>query len=169
MKRDSFAHYFSTVKENNQVAWTPAPLDSLLDVDKVIDFWSRRGLILHQVRAWHGGVTSDSGLGSSWLHSMSHMHQSKPGRGRCCYQGSVPAEVPTANRPLMKGRRPCGFPHHITMTSLTWHAVVSMHRMCKGQVIAFSPPILSCGTHNTFHSIASAGQEGSAACHIKLP
>ena len=82
VKRDSFAHYFSTVKENNQVAWTPAPLDSLLDVDKVIDFWSRRGLILHQVRAWHGRVTSDSGLGSSWLHSMSHMHHSKPERGR---------------------------------------------------------------------------------------
>lgn len=49
VKRDSFAHYFSVFKEHNEVKWTPAPLDSLLDVDKIITFWQGRGLTVHRV------------------------------------------------------------------------------------------------------------------------
>ena len=50
VKRDSFAHYFSTFKDQNEVIWTPAPLDSLLNVEKIIAFWRSRGLIIHRVR-----------------------------------------------------------------------------------------------------------------------
>ena len=50
VKRDSFAHYFSVFKEHNEVKWTPAPLDSLLNVDKIVDFWRDRGLTVHRVR-----------------------------------------------------------------------------------------------------------------------
>ena len=49
-KRDSFAHYFSVFKEQNEVSWTAAPLESLLDVDRLIDYWSTRGLVIHKVR-----------------------------------------------------------------------------------------------------------------------
>ena len=49
VKRDSFAHYFSVFKEHNEVKWTPAPLDSLLNVDKIIDFWQGKGLTVHRV------------------------------------------------------------------------------------------------------------------------
>ena len=49
VKRDSFAHYFSVFKEHNEVKWTPAPLESLLNVDKIIEFWRGRGLTVHRV------------------------------------------------------------------------------------------------------------------------
>lgn len=49
VKRDSFAHYFSVFKEHNEVKWTPAPLESLLNVDKIVDFWQGRGLTVHRV------------------------------------------------------------------------------------------------------------------------
>ena len=49
VKRDSFAHYFSVFKEHNEVKWTPAPLESLLNVDKIVDFWRGRGLTVHRV------------------------------------------------------------------------------------------------------------------------
>ncbi|KAK9785429.1 hypothetical protein WJX73_009533 [Symbiochloris irregularis] len=48
VKRDSFAHYFSTFKEENEVNWTAAPLESLLDVDSIINFWRGRGLPVHK-------------------------------------------------------------------------------------------------------------------------
>ena len=47
--RDSFAHYFSVFKERNEVAWTPAPVDSLLDADGLIDFWGRQGVTIVKV------------------------------------------------------------------------------------------------------------------------
>lgn len=50
VKRDSFAHYFSVFKEHNEVKWTPAPLESLLNVDKIVEFWRGRGLTVHRVR-----------------------------------------------------------------------------------------------------------------------
>ena len=49
VKRDSFAHYFSVFKEHNEVKWTPAPLESLLNVDKIVEFWRGRGLTVHRV------------------------------------------------------------------------------------------------------------------------
>ena len=49
VKRDSFAHYFSVFKEHNEVKWTPAPLESLLNVDKIVEFWRSRGLTVHRV------------------------------------------------------------------------------------------------------------------------
>lgn len=51
VKRDSFAHYFSVFKEHNEVKWTPAPLESLLNVDKIVDFWQGRGLTVHRTPA----------------------------------------------------------------------------------------------------------------------
>lgn len=53
VKRDSFAHYFSVFKEHNEVKWTPAPLESLLNVDKIVEFWRGRGLTVHRVRLLH--------------------------------------------------------------------------------------------------------------------
>lgn len=46
--RDSFAHYFSVFKEKNEVQWSPVPLDSLLDVEGIINYWRPRGLVLHK-------------------------------------------------------------------------------------------------------------------------
>lgn len=57
VKRDSFAHYFSVFKEHNEVKWTPAPLESLLNVDKIVDFWRGRGLTVHRV--WHLSIFLD--------------------------------------------------------------------------------------------------------------
>jgi hypothetical protein len=50
VKRDSFAHYFSTFKEQNEVSWAPVPLESLLDVEALLSFWSNRSLTVHRVR-----------------------------------------------------------------------------------------------------------------------
>jgi hypothetical protein len=47
--RDSFAHYFSVFKEKNEVQWSPVPLDTLLDVNKVFRYWKKRGMVLHKV------------------------------------------------------------------------------------------------------------------------
>lgn len=60
VKRDSFAHYFSTFKDQNEVSWTADPLDSLLDVDKIMEFWHARGLVIHKVRC-HGWSTPTVG------------------------------------------------------------------------------------------------------------
>ena len=53
VKRDSFAHYFSQQKEQNEVTWTPTPLEALLDVDQVIDAWRLRGITIHRARPAH--------------------------------------------------------------------------------------------------------------------
>ncbi len=50
VKRDSFEHYFSPIKERNKVTWTPTPLETLLDVDQVVAAWRLRGLIVHRAR-----------------------------------------------------------------------------------------------------------------------
>ena len=50
VKRDSFAHYFSQQKEQNEVTWTPTPLEALLDVDQVIEAWRLRGITIHRAR-----------------------------------------------------------------------------------------------------------------------
>ncbi len=57
--RDSFAHYFSVFKEKNEVQWSPVPLESLLNVDGIINYWRPRGLVLHKV----GGVGALAVLG----------------------------------------------------------------------------------------------------------
>lgn len=31
--------------------WSPVPLDSLLDVDYIINFWQPRGLVIHRTPA----------------------------------------------------------------------------------------------------------------------
>lgn len=48
VQRDSFAHYFSQQKELNEVVWTPAPLEWLLDVDRIIGHWAGRGMTVHK-------------------------------------------------------------------------------------------------------------------------
>ena len=47
--RDSFAHYFSVFKERNEVLWTAAPLESLVDVDYLIDTWRQQGINISKV------------------------------------------------------------------------------------------------------------------------
>ena len=56
VKRDSFANYFSTFKDQNEVSWTAAPLSSLLDVESIVHFWQQRGLVVHNVSlcCWPG-------------------------------------------------------------------------------------------------------------------
>lgn len=49
VNRDSFAHYFSHLKELNEVTWTPAPLETLLNVDQIIEAWRLRNLTIHRV------------------------------------------------------------------------------------------------------------------------
>ncbi len=51
VKRDSFAHYFSPLKERNEVTWAPTPLEALLDVDQLVATWRRRGLTIHRARS----------------------------------------------------------------------------------------------------------------------
>ncbi len=36
-------------QEHNEVSWSSAPLDSLLNVDKLVDVWRARGLVVHRV------------------------------------------------------------------------------------------------------------------------
>lgn len=38
-------------KEKNEVAWSPVPLDSLLDVAGITAHWARRGLVIHATPA----------------------------------------------------------------------------------------------------------------------
>jgi hypothetical protein len=52
VKRDSFAHYFSTFKEQNEVSWMAAPLESLLDVDAIVQYWANKSLAVHKVSIW---------------------------------------------------------------------------------------------------------------------
>ena len=60
VKRDSFANYFSTFKDQNEVSWTAAPLSSLLDVESIIHFWQQRGLVVHNVSlcCWPGCLST---------------------------------------------------------------------------------------------------------------
>lgn len=60
--RDSFAHYFSVFKEKNEVQWSPVPLDSLLDVEGIINYWRPRGLVIHKV----GQGTGVGGREAGW-------------------------------------------------------------------------------------------------------
>lgn len=50
--RDSFAHYFSVFKDRNEVVWTAAPVDTLIDAGALIDFWGQRGVEIVKVRRW---------------------------------------------------------------------------------------------------------------------
>lgn len=47
--RDSFAHYFSVFKEQNEVAWTAAPLETLIDVEYLIHYWFQQGINITKV------------------------------------------------------------------------------------------------------------------------
>lgn len=47
--RDSFSKHFSTKKEENEVKWSPAPTESLLNVEGIIDHWKTRGITVHKV------------------------------------------------------------------------------------------------------------------------
>ncbi len=49
VQRDSFAKYYSTRKGENEVSWTPAPLESLLDVERIIETWRLLGMTVHKV------------------------------------------------------------------------------------------------------------------------
>ena len=49
-QRDSFGKYFSTRKDENEISWTPVPLNSLLDVEKIIETSRIRGMTVHEVR-----------------------------------------------------------------------------------------------------------------------
>lgn len=35
-------------REKNEVRWSPVPLESLLDVDAIIDYWRPRGMVVHR-------------------------------------------------------------------------------------------------------------------------
>lgn len=48
VQRDSFGHYFSQIKDQNEVQWAPAPLSSLLDVALIIEAWAARGITVHE-------------------------------------------------------------------------------------------------------------------------
>ena len=50
VQRNSYAKLFSMSKEHNEVEWTPAPLDSLLDVSKIMETWSAKGITIQMVR-----------------------------------------------------------------------------------------------------------------------
>lgn len=54
VKRDSFANYFSPFQDKNEIIWSPTPLESLYNVDQIVDFWQKRGLFLHKV--CHQGI-----------------------------------------------------------------------------------------------------------------
>lgn len=41
----------SVYKEKNEVHWSPVPLDTLLDVDAIVDHWAQRGLVVHRTPA----------------------------------------------------------------------------------------------------------------------
>ena len=49
VRRDSYAKYFSIFKEKNEVEWTPAPLDTLLDVTKIAQTWAAKGITIQMV------------------------------------------------------------------------------------------------------------------------
>lgn len=38
----------SVYKEKNEVAWSPVPLETLLDVESIVAYWRPRGLVLHR-------------------------------------------------------------------------------------------------------------------------
>lgn len=47
------------------MSWSSAPLDSLLNVDKLIDVWREKGLVVHKVRRilpWSLATPSDASL-----------------------------------------------------------------------------------------------------------
>lgn len=48
-KRDSFGHYFSVFKEQNEVLWSAAPLESLMDTDRIVETWRVKGITVHKV------------------------------------------------------------------------------------------------------------------------
>ena len=88
-KRDSFAHYFSTFKEKNEVNWTADPLSNLLDVDHIVNFWQERGLRIHQV----------SILISVPTHTL-HLSLSQEQAGLCMFV-SLGQQTMTGIRPLI--------------------------------------------------------------------
>jgi hypothetical protein len=51
VKRDSYAKYFSIFKDKNEVQWTPAPLDTLLDVKSITRTWAAKGIAIQMVPA----------------------------------------------------------------------------------------------------------------------
>ena len=50
VQRNSYAKYFSLFKEKNEVEWTPAPLESLLNVAQIMETWSEKGITISMVR-----------------------------------------------------------------------------------------------------------------------
>ena len=43
----------STFKEKNEVQWTPAPLETLLDVEAIIEAWAAQGMVVHKAGFHH--------------------------------------------------------------------------------------------------------------------
>lgn len=53
ISRDSFEHYFSMNKTANQVAWTPVPTESILDVEGISAAWGKAGINVFQAPQLH--------------------------------------------------------------------------------------------------------------------
>ena len=51
LMRNSFASYYSPLAEENEVSWETKPLSLLLDVDRMIQEWKARGVLVHEVGA----------------------------------------------------------------------------------------------------------------------
>lgn len=47
-KRDSFGSAFSTDKAKNNVIWKTTPLESILDVNRIISYWFNKGFVVHR-------------------------------------------------------------------------------------------------------------------------
>jgi len=50
LMRNSFGSYYSTFKEKNEVTWTPASTNLLLDVISIQKAWQAQGVAVHEVR-----------------------------------------------------------------------------------------------------------------------
>eukprot|EP01025_Chloroclados_australasicus_P029867 TRINITY_DN2984_c1_g1_i1.p1 TRINITY_DN2984_c1_g1~~TRINITY_DN2984_c1_g1_i1.p1 ORF type:complete len:520 (-),score=-1.73 TRINITY_DN2984_c1_g1_i1:147-1706(-) len=48
VKRESFEQYFHTDPSKNKLRWAPALLEDLLDVEYIIEYWKKQGLIIHK-------------------------------------------------------------------------------------------------------------------------
>lgn len=109
VKRDSFANYFSTFKDQNEVSWTAAPLSSLLDVDSIVSFWQQRGLLVHRVRpqcsacSMHACLTCSSQPRGLQPPGPSALRQARPMAAcwrTCAGKHAPPCHFSTTTQPL---------------------------------------------------------------------
>jgi len=50
LMRNSFGSYYSTFKDKNEVTWSPASADLLLDVKSIQEVWQAHGVAVHEVK-----------------------------------------------------------------------------------------------------------------------